>query len=342
MSNGIKISQLVDAGSITQQDYLPVARGSDETYKIPAKQFVVNAITQGSGIPIVISKQDGAGQTLLFRSLSGVDGISIVNIGNTTVVSGSGQNPIKTVFTGTGSQVNFPFTLTNTSSRNVNNYRVDIDGVLQEPGQTADYFLSGSNLTFTSAPPLSSKIVVISNNLLPLAESVPPDNSVSTAKLSAGAVTTDKIALSAVTTSTLANKSVTTDKIALSAVTTSTLANKSVTTDKIALSAVTADRINLVTSLSTNGYQIMPGGLIMQWGKIDSINFNQTNQGPYLFPESFPNNCLNIVTTIIRSTGVSGVLKEYVNTVTLSSFKVYGDYDVTASTAALYWQAIGF
>lgn len=199
MSNGIKISQLVDAGSITQQDYLPVARGSDETYKIAAKQFVVNAITQGSGIPIVISKQDGAGQTLLFRSLSGVDGISIVNRGDTTVVSGSGQNPIKTVFTGTGSQVNFPFTLTNTSSRNVNNYRVDIDGVLQEPGQTADYYLNGPNLTFTSAPPLSSKIVVISNNLLPLAESVPPDNSVSTAKLSAGAVTTDKIALSAVT-----------------------------------------------------------------------------------------------------------------------------------------------
>ena len=200
MSNGVKISQLVDGGSITQQDYLPVARRSDETYKIAAKQFVVEATTPSSGIPIVIGKQDGAGQTLLFRSLSGVDGISIVNVGNTTVVSGSGQNPIKTVFTGTGSQVNFPFPLINTSSRNVNNYRVDIDGVLQEPGQTADYFLSGSNLTFTSAPPLSSKIVVVSNNLLPLAESVPPDNSVSTAKLSAGAVTTDKIALSAVTT----------------------------------------------------------------------------------------------------------------------------------------------
>ena len=88
MSNGIKISQLAPGGSITQQDFLPVARGSDETYKIAAKQFVVNAITQGSGIPIVIGKEDGAGQTLLFRSLSGVDGISIVNVGNTTVVSG--------------------------------------------------------------------------------------------------------------------------------------------------------------------------------------------------------------------------------------------------------------
>ena len=243
MSNGIKISQLVDGGSITQQDYLPVARGSDETYKIAAKQFVVNASTQGSGIPIVMGKEDGAGQTLLFRSLSGVDGISIVNVGNTTVVSGSGQNPIKTVFTGTGSQVDFPFPLINTSSRNVNNYRVDIDGVLQEPGQTADYYLNGSNLTFTSAPPLSSKIVVVSNNLLPLAESVPANNSITnamftdgcinTTELSSGAVTTDKIALSAVTTDKIALGAVTTDKIALSAVTTQTIANSAVTAEKM-------------------------------------------------------------------------------------------------------------
>jgi hypothetical protein len=127
------------------------------------------------------------------------------------------------------------------------------------------------------------------------------------------------------------NNSVTTSKIALSAV----------TTDKIALSAVTADRINLVTSLSTNGYQIMPGGLIMQWGKIDSINFNQTNQGPYLFPVSFPNNCLNIVTTIIRGTGINGVWNANVNTVTLSSFRVFGDYDVGTGTAPIYWQALG-
>ena len=198
MSNGKKISQLAPGGSIEQQDYLPVARGSDETYKIAAKQFVVNAITQGSGIPIVIGKEDGAGQTLLFRSLSGVDGISIVNVGNTTVVSGSGQNPIKTVFTGTGSQVNFPFTLTNTSSRNVNNYRVDIDGVLQEPGQTADYYLSGSNLTFTSAPPLSSKIVVVSNNLLPLAESVPANNSIINAMFTDGCINTVELSSSVI------------------------------------------------------------------------------------------------------------------------------------------------
>ena len=137
---------------------------------------------------------------------------------------------------------------------------------------------------------------------------------------------------SRVLTSEIRDNSITETKIALSAV----------TTNKIALNAVTADRINLVTSLDTNGYQIMPGGLIMQWGKIDSINFNQTNQGPYLFPESFPNNCLNIVTTIIRGTGINGVWNANVNTVTLSSFKVYGDYDVGAGTSPIYWQAIGY
>ena len=325
MSNGIKISQLAPGGSITQQDFLPVARGSDETYKIAAKQFVVNAITQGSGIPIVIGKEDGAGQTLLFRSLSGVDGISIVNVGNTTVVSGSGQNPIKTVFTGTGSQVNFPFTLTNTSSRNVNNYRVDIDGVLQEPGQTADYFLSGSNLTFTSAPPLSSKIVVVSNNLLPLAESVPPDNSVSTAKLSAGAVTTDKIALSAVTTS--------------------TLANRSVTTDKIALSAVTADRISLVTSLSTNGYQIMPGGLIMQWGNIGPFTTQASPSA--IFPVPFPNNCIHAQVTVrIITAGVSASFDTFGQIVRFDTnrlqMQVQNANVDPHSSVDLFWLALGY
>lgn len=220
MSNGVKISQLPDGGPTASSDFIPVERGS-VTFKIPTNQFVIDGqnVATGAGAQLFIGKQTGAGSILQFRTLSGTDGISVVNIGNTTVVSGSGQNPIKTVFIGTGSQVDFPFPVTNTSSRNVNNYRVDIDGVLQEPGQTADYYLNGPNLTFTSAPPLSSKIVVVSNNLLPLAESVPPDNSVSTAKLSAGAVTTVKIALSAVTTSTLANRSVTTDKIALSAIT---------------------------------------------------------------------------------------------------------------------------
>ena len=223
----IKISQLPVGGPIVSTDEIPVSRGGLETYRILANQIVTTGGNAGGAAEVYKNSDTTIGSTTLnFRSLSGVgEGIQVIQTANTINISISGQNPIKTVFTGTGSQVDFPFSLTNTSSRNINNYRVDIDGVLQEPGQTADYYLNGSNLTFTTAPPLSSKIVVVSNNLLPLAETVPPDNSIinamftdgciNTPELSSGAVTTDKIALSAVTT----------DKIALGAVRYSQLAS---------------------------------------------------------------------------------------------------------------------
>ncbi|NDB82717.1 MAG: hypothetical protein EB127_08255 [Alphaproteobacteria bacterium] len=78
-----------------------------------------------------------------------------------------------------------------------------------------------------------------------------------------------------------------------------TIADSSVTTSKLALSAVTADRINLVTSLSSNGYQIMPGGLIMQWGTSDSLagDGNQTLN----FPIAFPTACLRAFASITNS-----------------------------------------
>ena len=168
----IKISQLPVGGSINSSDELPVSRGGLETYRIRANQIVTTGSNIGGAAGVYRDSDTTIGSTTLnFRSLSAVgEGIQVIQTANTVNISISGQNPIKTVFTGTGSQVNFPFSLTNTSSRNINNYRVDIDGVLQEPGQTADYYLNGSNLTFTTAPPLSSKIVVISNNLLPLVE----------------------------------------------------------------------------------------------------------------------------------------------------------------------------
>ena len=307
----IKISQLPVGGSIKFDDELPVSRGGFETYRILANQIVTTGGNIGGAAEVYKNSTATDSTTLNFRSLSGVgEGIQVIQTANTINISISGQNPSKNVFTGTGSQVNFA--LTNASSRNVNNYRVDIDGVLQEPGQTADYYLDSSNLVFTTPPPSGSKVVVVSNNLLPLVEAVPANNSITNAMFTDGCINTPE------------------------------LSSGAVTTDKIALSAVTANRISLVTSLSTRGYQIMPGGLIMQWGRIDSINFNQTNQGPYTYPISFPNNCLNIVTTIIYDTAINGVWNANVNTVTLSSFRVFGDYDTGTGAAPIYWQAIGY
>lgn len=174
----VKISQLPAGGSINSNDEFPISRGGLETYKLLANQIVTAGGNVGGAAGVYQTSDTTAGSTTLrFRSLSAVgEGLQITQTANTVNISISGQNPFKNVFTGTGTLTSF--SLSNAVSRNVINYRVDIDGVLQEPGQTADYYLSGSNLVFTTPPPSASKIVVVTNSLLPLAESVPAPNSI--------------------------------------------------------------------------------------------------------------------------------------------------------------------
>lgn len=183
MAISVKISQLVDGGAVNSADYIPVARGSADTFKIPAGQFTVGGLNLGVGTGTVFrGSVDGAGRFLQFRSLSGVDTISIVNAGDTIVVSASGQNPVKNSLIGTGITTTFP--IVGANSVNPNNYRVDIDGVLQEPG--ADYNIVGSNIVFNPAPPNNSKITVVSNNLVRAFDTIPSDGSVSPQKISMG------------------------------------------------------------------------------------------------------------------------------------------------------------
>jgi microcystin-dependent protein len=159
---GIKISQLISGGSVASPDEIPVARGN-ETYKIALKQFVTTGENFGDGTgQVYYGKSETSTSSLNFRTLKGSEGISVENIGSTVVISASGQNPTKNKFIGNG--ITKTFALDNANSINANNYRVDIDGVLQEPNE--DYFISGNTLAFTDAPGLSSKVVVVSNNLV--------------------------------------------------------------------------------------------------------------------------------------------------------------------------------
>ena len=159
---GIKISQLISGGSVASPDEIPVARGN-ETYKIALKQFVTTGENFGDGTgQVYYGKSETSTSSLNFRTLKGSEGISVENIGSTVVISASGQNPTKNRFIGNG--ITKTFALGNANSINANNYRVDIDGVLQEPNE--DYFISGNTLAFTDAPGLSSKVVVVSNNLV--------------------------------------------------------------------------------------------------------------------------------------------------------------------------------
>lgn len=159
---GIKISQLISGGSVASPDEIPVARGN-ETYKIALKQFVTTGENFGDGTgQVYYGKSETSTSSLNFRTLKGSEGISVENSGSTIVISASGQNPTKNKFIGNG--ITKTFALDNANSINANNYRVDIDGVLQEPNE--DYFISGNTLAFTDAPGLSSKVVVVSNNLV--------------------------------------------------------------------------------------------------------------------------------------------------------------------------------
>ena len=101
-------------------------------------------------------------------------------------------------FSGTGAQT--AFTLANPPV-GASNLFVYISGVRQVP--TTDYTLSGSTLTFLSAPPLGT------NNIFTLAAStqdigVPSDDTVSTVKIQDEAVTTAKIDDDAVTAAKIA------------------------------------------------------------------------------------------------------------------------------------------
>lgn len=186
MSISVKISQLDDGGSVASTDQIPVARGSINTVKIPANQFVINGSNVGVGTgQLYFDRSTGAGTTLQFRSLSGADGLSVSNQGNTLVISASGQNPVRTSIIGNGTTRTFA--IGGTTSVNPNNYRVDIDGVLQEP--TADYSIVGSNIIFVDPPPNGGKVTVVSNNLVRAFDVVPSDGSVTPQKLSVGGIT---------------------------------------------------------------------------------------------------------------------------------------------------------
>jgi len=172
----VKISELLEALNVGINDYIPIARLGQETFKTPASQFITQGANIGSGPgQFFISKTPTTPTTLQFRTLSASgENLTITTVGNTVVVSSSAQNPIKTTFTGNGSLTSWP--LVGFNSVNAANYRVDFDGVLQEP--FVDYTISSGSIRFITPPPASTKVVVVSNNMVTLAEAVPAPNTI--------------------------------------------------------------------------------------------------------------------------------------------------------------------
>jgi|11_taG_2_1085331.scaffolds.fasta_scaffold00851_5 hypothetical protein len=93
--------------------------------------------------------------------------------------------------------------------------------------------------------------------------------------------------------------------------------------------------------LAETGYQILPTGLIMQWGVTErTAAFQETQE--VTFPLAFPTGCLNIVGQIDRAEHNSGNLSLYLvsSTTTGATFEYDSDGETYPDTA-IRWQAYG-
>ena len=161
-------------------------------------------------------------------------------------IGGSGATNVSlNEFSGNGSTT--AFTLSADPSTE-NNTQVYIDGVYQEKGT---YAVSGTTLTFSTAPPNGTSIEVMAFTASSVG--VVADGSITTDKLenssgSSDGVTTAKIATDAVTQAKIGDDAVGADQLASNSVVTASIVDSTgssdgVTTAKLATSAVTTAKV---------------------------------------------------------------------------------------------------
>ena len=150
-------------------------------------------------------------------------------------------------FTGDGSDTTF--TMGGDPGLEVNT-QVYLNGVYQEK---ATYSISGTTLTFSTAPANSTSVEVVRYAASAVTIGTPDNNSVTTAKIADGSITAAKFAAGAISNASIPDNSITTAKLvngtiitvdlADDAVTTAKIADDQITTALIADDAVTADKL---------------------------------------------------------------------------------------------------
>ena len=163
-------------------------------------------------------------------------------------IGGSGATNVSlNEFSGNGSTT--AFTLSADPSTE-NNTQVYIDGVYQEKGT---YAVSGTTLTFSTAPPNGTSIEVMAFSESSVG--VVADGSITTAKLenssgSSDGVTTAKIATDAVTQAKIADDAVGADQLASNSVVTASIVDSTGSSDGVTTAKIADDAITLAKMAS--------------------------------------------------------------------------------------------
>ena len=124
---------------------------------VPASDtYDLNATTDASNVDLNLTS--GSGTDTSTVQLTAGTGMTITQSGgnNITFASAAGTTVVKDQFTGNNSTTAFTLSVTPSSADNIN---IFISGVYQnsvDSGGTANYTVSGTTLTFTTAPPTTA------------------------------------------------------------------------------------------------------------------------------------------------------------------------------------------
>lgn len=92
-------------------------------------------------------------------------------------------------------------------------------------------------------------------------------------------------------------------------------------------------------SKTNNGYQKLPGGMILQWGMASANNAVATQTNAVTFPTAFPTNPVMVLTDHVG--GVTNVNTIVVSgTVTTTGFSWGSDY--VGGSMSVFWMALGY
>ena len=207
-------------------------------------------------------------------------------------IGGGGANLTTNNYTGNGSTTGFTLAINPSVEQNTFVY---IDGVYQ---QKNTYSTSGTTLTFSTAPPSSSSIEVMSMTATNSIVGTVSDNAITTAKIVNGNVTLAKMAANSVDSDQYVDGSIDTVHIADDQVTGAKLANSvDVTT-------------GLTVGGASNGVAITNGQIALKnSGTVSKLDFYcESNNAHYTRLQSAPHGSYsgNIVLTLPASDGDSG------------------------------------
>lgn len=98
------------------------------------------------------------------------------------------------------------------------------------------------------------------------------------------------------------------------------------------------------SSVSGNGYQKFPSGLIIQWGSVTFPDIGGTASVSVTFPITFPNGIFNIVDALGLTGGFNTAAAVNESTITASGFQaVISEWNAVTQTGGKYrWLAIGW